>query len=379
VTRPDVIVIGAGVIGSSIAHALASGGRMVRVLDARAPGQGATQASAGVLAPYIEGHDSGVLCALGRRSLDLFDRFVAGVVEESGVPVFYERRGTIEVALSEGEAERLRGTRATLSKVPIEAHWLERSALAAREPGAAPTAHGGLHIPQHAYVAAEKLTIALQSAATSRGARFDSGAAVTGVAPAPNRRVHVATAAESLEADWVVLAGGSWSSRIPVAGVPELPVKPIRGQLLHLASTSPRLRHIVWGADCYLVPWPDGRVLVGATVEDVGFDERATASGVRGLLSRAVALAPTLDEAQFLEARVGLRPATPDALPIVGASAAVPGLVYATGHYRNGVLLAPLTAELVAGIIRRAEDDPALAALSPARFSGFGADARRYN
>ncbi len=367
-TRPDVIVVGAGVIGCAVAHALASDGHAVRVLDARQPGQGATQASAGVLAPYIEGHDSGTLCQLGRRSLDLFDRFVARLADEAGVPVFYERSGTVEIALSDEEAARLQRTSTALSRANIDARWLHQAALARQEPGATPRARGGLHVPLHGFVAATQLTAALETAATGRGARFESGAQVSAISPSAAARVAVTTAKEVIESEWVVLASGSWSGRIRIAGVAELPVKPIRGQLLQLASPAQRLRHIVWGSECYIVPWPDGVVLVGATVEDVGFDERATVDGVRGLIEAALMLAPALEDAQFAGVRVGLRPAAPDALPIVGPSSIVPGLIYATAHYRNGVLLAPLTAELVRSIVREAAADPALQALAPSRF-----------
>jgi glycine oxidase len=146
-------------------------------------------------------------------------------------------------------------------------------------------------------------------------------------------------------------------------------VKPVRGQLLHLAwPTAQPLRHVLWGTDCYIVPWLNGRVLVGATLEDAGFDERATAAGVRDLLEAGCSLVPHLWQASFVEVRVGLRPASPDPLPVVGRSAAVPGLVYATGHYRNGVLLAPLTAMLVKQLIVDGQStDPALSVLAPSR------------
>jgi glycine oxidase len=170
-------------------------------------------------------------------------------------------------------------------------------------------------------------------------------------------------------ADRVVLAAGSWASQIHIDGVPALVgVKPIRGQLLHLAwPTAQPLRHVVWSTDCYLVPWRNGRVLVGATVEDAGFDERPTAAGVRDLLEAACTLVPQLWQASFEEVRVGLRPASPDGLPLVGRSHVLAGLVYATGHYRNGVLLTPLTAALVKDIVMDDDSDPALAILNPSR------------
>jgi glycine/D-amino acid oxidase-like deaminating enzyme len=164
------------------------------------------------------------------------------------------------------------------------------------------------------------------------------------------------------------MAAGSWSSQIATEDQAVVTVKPIRGQLLRLEwkKTEPPSR-VLWGHDCYIVPWQDGTVLVGATVEDVGFDNRTTAAGVKSLLTSACALLPDASRATFVEARAGLRPATADGLPIIGRSSHVEGLVYATGHYRNGVLLAPLTATLVADLILDGREDPALAMTSPGR------------
>jgi glycine oxidase len=167
----------------------------------------------------------------------------------------------------------------------------------------------------------------------------------------------------------VVLAAGSWSGEIAIEGVSAtVPVRPVRGQLLHLGWSGTPLRRVTWSGRCYLVPWEDGTLLVGATVEEAGFDERATVEGVRGLLDAVCAIVPRASTAGFTSARVGLRPATRDDLPVIGASAVVPRLMYATGHYRNGVLLAPLTAQLVADAMLDNRIDPLLAPVSPARF-----------
>lgn len=361
----DVIVIGAGIVGCAVAHALTAGGHRVQVLDAREPGLGATQASAGVLAPYIEGHESSALCTMGRRSLDLYDGFVAGVATEDS-PVFYERRGTIEVAADAGAADRLQQAGAALSASGVDARWLDADAVKRLEPGVT-GACGAMHVPTHGYVGVTSLTSALQTAAVRAGAVFRNRVRATRIEPGARGRVTVTTGDARIDADTVVLATGSWSGRIDLAGGVAAPVTPIRGQLLHLRMPSRRLERVVWGCDCYLVPWPDGSVLVGATVEDVGFDERSTVAGVEGLLRAARALVPELATAAFAGVRVGLRPASPDALPIVGPSATIPNVIYAVGHYRNGVLLAPLTALLVRALVEGNATDPALPLLSPAR------------
>lgn len=372
VASPDVLIVGAGIIGCAAAHALADAGAKVRVIDARQVGQGASQASAGVLAPYIEGHESGPLRELGRRSLDLYDSFIQRVSADSGRTIQYDRSGTLEVAFDEEEETRYRATLDQLTREGIDAQWLDPDGLRESEPLAATGVRGGLLIPFHGFVGVPDLTDALAAAATKRGAEFTLDTRVVAIRLGPDGHPVVDTDRGSIFAERVVLAAGSWAGQISIASVPPLPITPIRGQLLHLAwPTSQPLRHVLWSAKCYVVPWVNGRVLVGATVEDAGFDERATVAGVRDLLQAACTLVPDLWQASFAEVRVGLRPASPDALPIVGRSEAVPGLIYATGHYRNGVLLAPLTAALVKNLALDQGDDPALTQLSPSRLGSL--------
>lgn len=368
----EVIIVGAGVIGCACAHELALAGASVSVIDMRRVGQGASQASAGVLAPYIEGHESGPLRELGCRSLDLYDNFVQRVVSSSGLAVQYTRHGTLEVALEADLAGRLRKTAATLRAQGVNARWLDPTELGAAEPLAATGAFGALSIGVHGWIAVPEFTHALAASAMRHGALFALETRVISIDSGPGARVAVETENGVSFADCVVLAAGTWAGQIRIPDVDRIAVKPIRGQLLHLTwPTQQPLRHIIWGADCYLVPWLNGRVLVGATVEDAGFDEHPTASGVRDLLNAGCSLVPHLCQASFTEVRVGLRPASPDALPIVGYSDVVPGLVYATGHYRNGVLLAPLTAALVKDLLMGRGKDPALETLSPLRLGNL--------
>ncbi len=365
---PEVAIVGAGVIGCACAHELAAAGARVAVFDARGIGGGASQASAGVLAPFIEGHESGPLRELGRRSLDLYDDFVQRVIADSSLSVQYARNGTLEIALEVEEADRLRSAATTLQKDGISARWIDADELRVVEPLAATGARGGLLIERHGFVGVPDLTDALAAAAMRAGATFALNTRVISIAPGPRGRVVVETENGASTVDHAILAAGSWAGQVKVVGVNPIAVRPVRGQLLHLAwPTAQPLRHVLWGSDCYIVPWLGGRVLVGATVEDAGFDERATAAGVRDLLEAGCSLVPHLWQASFTEVRVGLRPASPDGLPIVGRSSAVPGLIYATGHYRNGVLLAPLTAALVKDTVLGNGSDSALATLAPSR------------
>jgi glycine oxidase len=226
-------------------------------------------------------------------------------------------------------------------------------------------------IDAHGFVAALDLTRALAAAARRNGAQLLEPNRVTRIVARRNEVV-VETEKGALTSGGVVLAAGSWSGTIAIDGVsPPPPVRPVRGQLLTLGWPGVPLRRVTWSSRCYLVPWDDGTVLVGATVEEAGFDERATAAGVRDLLEAVCDVAPHAWSAGFRGARVGLRPGTSDDLPIIGASAAVPNLFYATGHYRNGILLAPLTAALVADAILDGRVDPDAASVSPARFGSL--------
>lgn len=378
-----VTVVGAGIVGCAVAHELASRGARVQVVDPRGVGQGATRASAGVLAPYIEGHIPSHL-KLGLTSLALYDGLVERMRAETLLSIEYERCGTLQAALNDSEAAELAVLDRKLNGV-LEPHSLLGADEARRlEPALSEHVVSALLIPSQGYVAAGAFLEALVRASTVRGATFST--ARTLEIRGNGEAVRLITSDGSIDSDAVVLAAGSWSSQVipsspaerrvaenpvdeslqPTALTPA--VKPIRGQLLHLGMAGRPASRVVWGERCYLVPWRDGSVLVGATVEDVGFDERATAAGVHLLLDSATELMPGLATAAFREVRVGLRPGTNDELPVVGASSTMRNVFYATGHYRSGVLLAPLTAALVADLVLDGCARPELELMRPSRF-----------
>ena len=364
---PEVIVLGAGIVGCTVAYELAKAGARVHVIETRTPGQGATRASAGILAPHIEGHGSDLLRTLGRRSLDLYDDFMARLRRDSGHDVFYQRNGTFELAFSDADVERLGDLSAAIRKEGIEASWIAPADFDDLEPLASPGARGALLIPTHGFVGVTSMTLAAAAAAEKSGARITAATGAIKIHALPGDRVGVQTSSSLLEADRVVLAAGSWSSAITVDGADPVPVKPIRGQLIQLQAEPGAIRRVMWGPDGYLVPWPDGSVLVGSTVEDVGFDETHTPEAVEKLRAAAVSLVPGLAGAEMTGVRTGLRPKGPDDLPVLGRSTAVPGLIYATAHYRNGVLFTPLTVQLVRDLVFDRPPDPALRDLDPAR------------
>lgn len=350
-----------------MAFELSRRGASVVVVDDRTPGGGATQASAGMLAPYNEADEEGPHLELTVRALDRFDAFMTGVAEDAGMAVRYGRTGTLTLAFTEQSHRRLERVAALIRARGVGADLLDAAAVSREEPAVASTVRAGLMIPAHGYVSATQLVDALVAAARRHGARFTSGPRASAIRQQGDS-VTVSMGAETLTAGHVIHAAGSWEGQLVVDGAIAAPVHPVRGQLLHLRALGPQIRRVTWGDRCYLVPWDDGSLLVGATVEHVGFDEDTTVGGVRDLLD---GIASTLRHdwrATVVGARAGLRPGTPDDLPIVGPSTVAPRVWYATGHYRNGVLLAPLTASLLADALLEQRVDPVLEWVRPGRF-----------
>jgi glycine oxidase len=367
----EIVVVGAGIVGCAIAYELARQGASVVVIDDRTPGMGATQASAGILAPFIEARDEGPLLELTARSLGLFDEFISRVRADSQSAVSYDRNGTLDVALDSESFASLQRTHERLAARGVEADLLDAGRVRQCEPHLSSDAVGGLLIPKHGFVAASELTRALAAGARRCGATFlDHGRVSRVTRDGARLQCHLPGKDAPLGGDAVVIAAGSWAGEIQIDDVGHsLPVRPVRGQLLHLRwSGEPQLRRILWSERCYIVPWRNGTVLVGATEEDAGFDERTTLAGIQDLIGASCELLPHAWTASLLAAKVGLRPATPDHLPIIGWSRVVPNLMYATGHFRNGILLAPLTADLVARAILDGGVDPMLELTRPQRF-----------
>lgn len=363
-----VLVLGAGIIGASVADALAARGADVTVFEMRSPGRGASQASAGMLAPYAESHGDPRLLELCTRSLDLFDDVIARLIDDTGRPVEYARTGTLEVALDATEADALLAVKRHLDAAGVAAEWMDGPAVRAFEPTLATSAVGGLFTRVHGYVAVDPFLRALVHRAMFAGATFQSPVEAASVEQRGDV-VEVDTGDCVHRADAVVIATGSWSRRVRVKHVAAIPVRPVRGQLLTLRwhGDGPP-RRIVWGTGCYVVPWADGTLLVGATMEEAGFEECTTVRGIQSLTSAVSALVPLAGGAHLDAVRVGLRPMLPDGLPAIGPIARAPRVTVATGHFRNGVLLTPLTAQLVSRYVLDGVEDDAFALTTPNRF-----------
>jgi glycine oxidase len=366
-SAPSVVVVGAGLIGSAVAWELVSRGARVTVFDAREPGFGATQASAGMLAPYTEVRASGPFESLCLEGLDVYDDFVARLRRETDAAFEYTRCGSLELALDDAGLVHLRHEHDRVAAWPAAApEWLDAVAVRERQPGLTPAVRGGLLLPRQGRVAPADFTAAMVAAARRAGASVIAGAPVSRlIRTSGGYEVHAGGSA--IAADVVVMCAGSWVGRIDVGDPPPPGIRPIRGQVLTLRPRVPVATRILWGPRCYLVPRADGNLLVGATVEDVGFDESTTVAGLAGLMQAAIELVPALAEAALVEVRAGLRPVTRDELPVLGARAGEPRLVYAAGHYRNGALLAPITARIVADAVLDGRRHPALDALGPDR------------
>jgi glycine oxidase len=371
VSKPrNVIVVGAGVIGLAIAWRLAQRGAAVTVLDKGTAGAGASHAAAGMLAACAEAEPGEeALVALGRRSQSLWPAFAGELEAASGMSVDLRRDGTLVVASTTDDQARLRHHLAFQQHLDLPLSWISAAEVRRREPHLTGVT-GAVDSPEDHQVDNRKLAAALRVAAERAGADIREQVAVARVNTARARAagVRLADGAE-LATDAVVIAAGAWSRAIE--GVPlRLPVRPIKGQMLALQMdpTAPLIRHVVWAPNVYLVPRHDGRLILGATVEEKGFDAALTAGGMLSLLEAAWRVLPAIEELPIAEMWVGHRPGSRDDAPILGRGP-VQGLFYATGHHRNGILLTPVTADALARLVLDAELEPAIRPFGPDRFA----------
>ncbi len=365
--RADAVIVGGGVIGCGVAFALAREGLSVVLVERDRIGAHASAAAAGMLAPIAESEGVGPLFEAGVQSLALFPALADEVRELSGIDPQLVRSGVLRVARAP-EADAVRARARALAR--FECEWLPGELARKREARLAADVAGALFSPREAHVDPLLLTRALGAAAARRGARFELGVEAIGLVREGARVCGVRLRTGEIAADHVVLCSGAWTRFWEEAAGAPLPVEPVRGQMLALETREPPPAHVIWSEHAYLVPRRDGSLLVGATVERAGFDARTTAAGIAELLAGATALLPELGAATFLRAWAGLRPATPDGLPLVGPVPGAPGLVVASGHYRNGILLAPLTALWVTELVLRGTLPAAAAPFAPARLAG---------
>jgi len=362
----DVIVVGGGVMGCGIALRLRQAGARVTVLERSIPGAEASSAAGGILAPQMESEGPGPFLELCLKSRALYPDFARELHALTGVDVGYLPSGLLHVAFDEAGARRLEATVGWQQKRGLRAELLGPREVHHLEPQLSGALVAAARFPDDHQVDNRLLTRALTMAAAKVGATFRTGY-VRGVVEAEGRVVGVDLDGETLRADAVVIAAGSWSGLVQGISLDPRVVRPARGQMVQLQTRLPLLSHVVFSDKGYLIPRADGRIIAGSTLEFAGFEKHVTAEGLHRILALALELCPALASAPVQETWAGLRPYTEDHLPILGAGP-LPGLFLATGHFRNGILLAPLTARLLAQAVL---GDSPLVDLTPFRFDRF--------
>ena len=362
----DVVIIGGGVIGCSIAYQLTKLGIKSIVLERAHLAAGASGATAGVVAPLWHLPPGlGPAFSLGLRSLDIFPG-LANELREAGIDPGFRQNGVLKLAFSPEQEEELKRDLAWQGELGLGVEWLEPADVFEREPEANREVLGGVYSPREGHIQGQRYTEALAHAASRLGATFLEGTEVTGLEFQGDRVTGVRTGTETYYCAHTVLAAGPWtgSSRW-LSEV--LPVRPVKGQRILLRKVGFLPRCPVHNYDAYLVPWSDGNLLVGATREEGKFDEETTADGIRQMVAAAILSFPSLSDARFVGARAGVRPGTPDGLPIMGPVPGWEGLSVATGHDSVGVMLSPGSGELVANHISTGDAGP-LEPFSASRF-----------
>jgi glycine oxidase len=341
----DAAIAGGGVIGGAIALELARAGLSVAVFDRQQLGQEASWASAGILSPAPESPGMVTMVPLGKASLALYPEFIAQVEEISGKNTGFRPRGTLEALFSHDTKAELSTIIALHHGLGLRAEPLRAEDARELEPALSEDVEAAVLRPDEASVDNRLLTDAILEAAQRSGVEIFPANVAKGIWREGNRCAGLILQNEKVEAKWTIIAAGSFSAAIEGVA-PYAPVRPAKGQMVALRADDSKIERVLWSEHIYLVPRNDGRIVAGATVEYAGFDKRTTAGGIEKILSGAIELAPGLANARMEETWAGLRPDSPDHLPILGATD-VDGLLMATGHFRSGILLTPITARLI--------------------------------
>ena len=363
-----MIVVGAGAIGTSIAYQLAKAGVSVTVFERGQVGGGATGASAGMIQINPDRSTPAALSTLEVEGARLFPALAAELREWTGIDVGYRPAPLLHLALREEEESPLRAHRAWQADHGVAVEWLDRTTALDLEPSLNPDLRAALHYPNDHQVMPLALAQALAGAAADLGVTVIEGTAVDRLLTEGDRVVGVAIGGERVHAGEVVIANGAWASSWADALHTAIPVRPVRGQMVALRTHGTGLRHVVSSFEGYTLTKADGATYVGTTVEEAGYDARPTAAGVGTLLALAPRLVPRVADAAFTAAWAGLRPGTADGRPLIGRLPGWQGVTLATGHFRGGILLAPITAELVADVLASRRPRLPLDDFDPGRF-----------
>jgi len=362
----DVVVIGGGVIGLSIARALARRGvQDVCLLERGGLGAEASSAAGGMLLPQVEADGYDDFFALACRSRDLYPSLAAELHDETGVDVELDTTGTLYLALNEHDYEEIEQRYHWQTGAGLAVELLTSAAARELEPCVSESTFGALRFPNDIQVENRRLVTALANSVNALGVKTFTETTVEKLITDAHRITGVQTSRGEISCRTAVLAAGTWSSFI----CPNPTITPVRGQMVCLESKPQLTRHVLFSPRGYLVPRHDGRLLAGSTGENAGFAKRVTAGGIASILREAHEISPAVASLPIVDTWAGLRPRAADGLPVLGPCGEIDGLFYATGHYRNGILLAPLTAELISEAIVAGTTSPLLAPFSPDRFS----------
>jgi glycine oxidase len=375
VNRFDVVVVGGGLIGSSVAFELAAQGLHVALLDSQQPGREASWAAAGMLSPGPDSREALPLVPLAKESLRLYPEFVRAIEEASGTSVGFAQEGAFEIFTNPGEGELRDRLLVEYAELGLAAEFLSVDSARAVDTAIDPDADAIAWLPNEATVDPRLLVDATLSAAKNRGVKILAGHAASALLVDAGRCVGVLAGGQNISGKQVVIAAGSFCGAIGQGATDSAidisryaPTHPVRGQMIAMRSASVKLKKVLRSESGYIVPRADGRIIAGSTLEKAGFVKETTLEGLRKIFDSAVALAPALAGAEIIETWAGLRPGTPDHLPIIGPTD-IPGLLIATGHYRNGILLAPVTAKLIRDWIVEGKANFGAEKFSPMRFA----------
>jgi glycine oxidase len=372
----DVAIIGGGIIGSSIAFELAAEELDVVLVDREEPGRGASWAAAGMLSPGPDSAEALPLVPLAKESLQLYPQFIGHIEEASEPFMHFASNGALQIfsgPLAEIDRDKMVSDFQTLG-IEIEPVSLENARK--MESWISPNALAAAWLPRESTVDPRSLMDSILAALRHQEVEIRAGCPVTSISRQGARCTGVTAGGEDIKAKFVIVAAGCHSAFLTGENAVEndwlsryAPTRPVRGQMLALHSNEIRLHRVLRSDRGYLVPRHEGRIVAGSTLEDVGFNKSLTAGGIRKILDAAIELAPKIADARIVETWTGLRPGSPDNLPIIGPTD-IEGLFIATGHYRNGILLAPVTAKIVRDWVRRGQMPASSEIFSPLRFAG---------
>lgn len=371
----DVVIIGGGVIGLTIARALCRRGmRRIMLVERAGLGMEASYAAAGMLAPQVEADSNDAFLELTCTSRDLYPSFADALQEETGIDIELERTGTLLLAFNEKDEAEALHRYDWQSRAGLSVEHLTTEEARTIEPSISPDVRSALRFPRDWQVENRRLVAALTSAVDKLGVRLLTQTHAESLRTERGRVTGVETSRGFISTPLVIIANGAWAALIIATdkGVPPVRIEPVRGQMLCFETQRGFARHVIYSPRGYIVPRLDNRLLAGSTTERAGFDKRVTDDGRQAIMAQAVEIAPTVGQLPLLETWAGLRPRAEDDWPVLGMSAEIKGLCYATGHYRNGILLAPITGDLIAEEILGTSAAPQLSAFSPERFQLAG-------